>query len=607
LVEALAQDTLLYVLLDPVEHLPAAQRLHALSQATQHPAALAISHLLAGFQASAATHYEAGLAELAVALRHFANTPHTLGHAFAWALAGMGHATLGNYEEALQHHLAALRLTEESPAPAEAAFVRYCAGSFYTDVNQPDLALALFEEGIHFGRLTPHFALPLARCLNGAGAIRIAREEYETGIALEREALALYEANGLQNGVGRCLHDLGLAYLKRGDRAQGVEYLHKALEIRRTLPNAEGMVTTLVALAELEREPAATHTLLQEALQAARRLGNRPKQALILKRLADCCEASDQPALALTYFKEYHELHQQMARFELEQQLRQLETAQEAEHQRLQNRELAHANGSLAKALGNIHESIAYAQQIQLALQPTPQQLARTLPQSLLLFRPRDTVSGDFFWLHTAPGRVFVAVGDCTGHGVPGALLSMLAISLLNEGVKAPDAGCPAQLLHFVDQGLRSRLASSHLQDGLEAAVVVLHTQPQRTRVKYAGAGMPLYYQPHPGAPIETLPAHKGTLGSRQQPIGHFLPTEFELETNGASTFFAASDGYRDQFGAEQGGRLQRLGSRRFVNVLAAASALPPAAALAHLERELDAWRGSQPQVDDILVLGFRV
>ncbi|MEZ5070277.1 MAG: SpoIIE family protein phosphatase [Bacteroidales bacterium] len=267
---------------------------------------------------------------------------------------------------------------------------------------------------------------------------------------------------------------------------------------------------------------------------------------------------------------------------------------------------------TIARQNEQILDSIHYARRIQSALLPPLHVLEETFPDHFLLFRPRDIVSGDYYWADRVEDRVFVAVADCTGHGVPGAFLSMLGISLMNEIIKrSPDIGAA----EFLNELRRVLIASLHqtgekgeARDGIEIALVILDTTSGR--VEFAGANRPLFLLKKPGGSAGRDP--EGTeliqVKSDRMPIGlyeqedvPFTGQEFRLSTGDALYLF--SDGYVDQLG---GPRRKTFRSKQFRELLDRVRDLPMKEQKHILETRLDQWQGDIEQIDDILVLGIR-
>lgn len=246
-----------------------------------------------------------------------------------------------------------------------------------------------------------------------------------------------------------------------------------------------------------------------------------------------------------------------------------------------------------------INQSISYAQKIQSAVFPNKSQLHNLFPQSFVLHRSRDIVSGDFYWFKKVNHRIFIAAADCTGHGIPGAFMSMLGIAFLNEVTQHSEMDA-----HQILEDLRKRMKSSlHQQgytkeakDGMDLAFCAIDTH--NNILEFSGAYRPLYLFRN-----NTLNVYKGT----RVPIGISLRekpfTKHVIELQPEDTFYMFSDGYVDQIAPNR----EKYKTKRFKNFLQQIHTydLPKQKSL--LEEELDNWQKDKEQVDDILVMGFRV
>jgi len=250
----------------------------------------------------------------------------------------------------------------------------------------------------------------------------------------------------------------------------------------------------------------------------------------------------------------------------------------------------------------NITASISYAQRIQRAMLPSLSEMRQHIPELFVFFRPRDIVSGDFYWFAQRQGNLYLAAVDCTGHGVPGAFMSLIGNDLFGHAVQHDRLSDPGGILRYVHKGIirALRQESTHNQDGMEAALCVLN--PKQEKMAFAGANRPLYRVTKNGE-LQTLKGGRQGLGGvvlkeeQAQYPTHFL--HVEPETN----FYISSDGYQDQFGGEEGKKFMK---KRFRQTLLEAHNLPPDAQERHLAETLDRWQGEERQVDDILVLGFK-
>ena len=270
-----------------------------------------------------------------------------------------------------------------------------------------------------------------------------------------------------------------------------------------------------------------------------------------------------------------------------------------------QSEELQLQRDIALKSKQEIIDSINYAKRIQKAIFPSQEDVSAVLQEYFILLKPRNIVSGDFYWIKKIKNFNIVAVADCTGHGVPGAFMSMLGTSLLNEIVSPRSLDSASEILnrlrYKVKKSLRQKGAENEAKDGMDIALYIVNTET--LELQYAGAYNPLYIiRDHPEAEIETLKADR-------QPIAiHLIEKEFtnhtfQLQKN--DCLYSFSDGYADQFGGEQG---RKFKSKKFKEVLLANYQKPMNEQKNILKKTIENWMGKKhEQLDDIIVLGMRV
>lgn len=250
-----------------------------------------------------------------------------------------------------------------------------------------------------------------------------------------------------------------------------------------------------------------------------------------------------------------------------------------------------------------VTDSIKYAQKIQEAILPPESYVRKLLPDSFIFYRPKDIVSGDFYWLGEADDRVFFAAVDCTGHGVPGAFMSIVGYNQLKQAIITTKGGTPAQILDHLNIGVSETLhqkdENSTSKDGMDIAICSLNHKT--LELEYAGAFNPLYLLRN-GEIIQV----KGD----KFPIGSFLDGETPNFTNNkmqlqrGDQLYIFSDGYADQFGGPRG---KKFMYKKFRDLLIANSTKDLSVQKDLLKESLFEWMGEEEQVDDILVIGVKV
>lgn len=263
-------------------------------------------------------------------------------------------------------------------------------------------------------------------------------------------------------------------------------------------------------------------------------------------------------------------------------------------------RDLAEARDRIAAAHHQIQDSIRYASRIQAAMLPV-RELEEVLgADHFVLWQPRDVVGGDCYVFRAGDGEFIAGLIDCAGHGVPGAIMTMIAHAAFDLALHEHGMADPAALLARMDAAARALLpAAPGLQRlATNMDVGLCHVDLASGRIRFAGAHMALYRCD--GTRCEEIPGGRRSLGERR--AAHYY--NIALDAVPGATYYLSTDGFLDQAGGDKG---YGFGTRRFTALLAEASALPMEEQARMLRRRLAEHQGERPQRDDIAVLGFRI
>lgn len=269
----------------------------------------------------------------------------------------------------------------------------------------------------------------------------------------------------------------------------------------------------------------------------------------------------------------------------------------------LASRKIARQREELAAQNKNIKDSINYAKRLQLAMMPSERIFKRLISNSFVFYKPKDIVSGDFFWIKQVNGVLKLAAVDCTGHGVPGAFMSVIGYELFRRvsgGVACADR--PADMLN----DLMSEFANvfgdvedSRVHDGMDVALCTIDLNTHK--MQFSGAYNPLYIIRD--NQIIEVPGDRFSVSIQygDQPRSF---TNHEIEIQSGDVFYMFSDGFPDQFGGPEG---KKFKYKRFKHLLLSIHKLPFDEQKVYLNNSLEVWRGSLDQVDDILIIGFKI
>jgi serine phosphatase RsbU (regulator of sigma subunit) len=294
---------------------------------------------------------------------------------------------------------------------------------------------------------------------------------------------------------------------------------------------------------------------------------------------------------------------------------------------RSQKKEVEIKSLNLEEALSNIEDSLEYSKMIQNAMLPPLNDFEKQFEESFVYFQPKDIVSGDFYWVHEAPSQFVFAVGDCTGHGVPGAMVSMVCHEALNKVVKEYNRTEPNEILDNVrDIVVNSFNKNQNLNDGMDVALVSIEDNRQ---LNYAGAHNPIWIyrkgNVSPSSPSDRIlvSPFEGNdyslveIKADKQPIGRFEKSQpftlqsFELEKGDSIYLF--SDGFADQFG---GGKGKKIKTGNFKKLLHSLQDLSMEKQHIEIQKFFDKWKEwpdndgaitSFEQIDDVCVIGVRI
>lgn len=267
-----------------------------------------------------------------------------------------------------------------------------------------------------------------------------------------------------------------------------------------------------------------------------------------------------------------------------------------------------------------ITDSIRYALRIQLSIIPTAERVKALLPKSMVFYKPKDIVSGDFYWVEEIGDEVLFSAVDCTGHGVPGAMMSVIGLKSMTQAVQDKKISQPAELLQYLDIAVNNTLRQSSdanaVKDGMDLALCNINFKT--LLLQYAGAFNPVciirknialshelrnnkevFY----GADLLEIKSDKFPIGSNTDGIADvFTNHSFQLQKD--DCVYIYTDGYADQFGGPKG---KKFKYNQLKDLLVANAHLPIEQHFSVLDEALKAWQGNQEQVDDVLVIGIKI
>ena len=412
------------------------------------------------------------------------------------------------------------------------------------------------------------------------GNIYVKQKNYAEALVYANRGLQVAKEVGSLVYIQGCNELLTKIYENSGDKMKALAYYKAFIAVRDSLSNQEN--TKKVVRSEMnfdfekKQEAIKADQDKKDALQKEQAF----KQQLILYFISAILLLVF--GIAIFAYRSY--LQKQRANKELDEKNHKIEGAYTIIEDK--NREIT--------------DSINYAKRIQNAMLPSREEIKRALPQSFVFFKPKDIVSGDFYFFKNAGERLYIAAADCTGHGVPGAFMSLIGSEKLNDaGENNNDTG---EILKALNKGIKASLHQSgdgeSTRDGMDIALCKI----TGTSVQFSGANRPLWIIRKDKNEIEEVKATKKAIGGFTEEDAKFESSRVDLHKG--DTFYIFSDGYADQFGGDDGKKLTTKRFRELVLSLQNKS-------MQEQEQELgvfiEAWKRDKEQLDDILVIGVRV
>lgn len=248
-----------------------------------------------------------------------------------------------------------------------------------------------------------------------------------------------------------------------------------------------------------------------------------------------------------------------------------------------------------------VTDSLVYAQRIQEAMLPSEFYLKEFFGDSFIFYKPKDIVSGDFYWIGEVGDNIFVVAADCTGHGVPGALLSMIGMEMLDKAINEVKIDRPDVILGVINDNLsktfsRKKNVGSVIRDGMDIGVCVINKKAKT--VDFSGALFPLYL-----IRDNNLVEYKGDRTVVGVNPEGYKYTVHHIDVEDDDVIYMFSDGYADQFGGQSN---KKFMYRRFRYLLSTISRFPVETQKDILDDNIRTWMGNHPQIDDMMIIGLK-
>lgn len=545
------------------------------------------------------------------------------------------HDELGEFDKATESTLKAISFLNESEDNPSLPSAYNTLGWNYYHSGDSLKAMAAIKRSIQLHRQHYPVDKNIAYPLGNMGLILTQQQAYDSALVYSKMAVPLFEDLNHVSGVAESYNNIGMAYLGLALIDSAEHYLTMGLELSLEATDAYEARNSHKGLYHVNRakgkwRDALTqferYVFLNDSIYSTESIS---KANQMEKMLSEERDAAIIQALETKDELNEAQLRQQriigiggifvliIILFSMVMIFRNWKARKKAyfklalKHEELvatqkkvmaQSKEIEIQSQEIEQQHTDIIDSINFASRIQQALLKPEEHINERIPPHFILFKPRDIVSGDCYWAAHNEPFLYIAAIDCTGHGVPGAMMSMLGIAFLNEIMAAEHNLEPARLLDLLRDKIIKELAQEASQEtsyreGMDMSVVRIDLDSNE--MLFAGANNPLWLIRN-GEPIVYKGDKQGV--SYSDRMSPFTQERIQLEKD--DTFYIFSDGYPDQLGGPKG---KKLKSSTFRSMLVDIHQRPMSDQKEYLDQQLSSWRGDMEQVDDVCVIGVRI
>ncbi|MCS6821122.1 MAG: tetratricopeptide repeat protein [Microscillaceae bacterium] len=550
--------------------------------------------------------YNVSLEYLQKSLQVHESSKNLKGIANIWNKLGNFYSRKGEYDEALEYYQKSLKLRQEIGDKEGIAVTLTNLGGFYHIRDNDQKALEYYLQALSIANEIHNRKIA---AINQHQIAEIYAKQFNYHQAIYYYKLELEQARTMNDNQTLAKAYLGLAeaYRHLGNYKRAFEYYQLHSNIRDAITKQDALDKINLIKKSNDDAKRQQEMRLREKQQREEREQERRRYFNYLLLMASVLLS----ITAYIFFRSNQQnkrinriLEKQKA--EIEEKTRELTIQKAALEEQSKaiakkNEELEITFSEIEKKNKDITSSINYAKRIQDSMLPFAEKITEHLPKNFILFRPRDIVSGDFYWFAEIEGKIILAALDCTGHGVPGAIMSMLGNTYLNQIINLQRITSPDKILIELHNNIRKALKQEETrnQDGMDVAMCVINKAQKQ--LLFAGASSPLCIVQN--GVMEVVESSKLPVGGFQQD----REREFTLHTFDISietTFYIFSDGYQDQFGGPKG---RKFAKNRLRDLLFEIHTKPMEEQKQILEDTLVDWMQDNRQMDDIMIIGVKI
>jgi len=556
-----------------------------------------------------------------------------------------------NYTKALAYYLKCLKISEERGDKTWIGASYSNIGLVYS--NQHDYKNAL---DFHFKALKISQEIGNAQavgtCYNNIGIVYISKTDYVKALEYQLKALKISEERGDKSAVGGCYINIGTIYMEKSNYSKALEYDLKSLSIKKEIEDKQGIGLCYNTLAELYNKLKNYKLAIRyedSSLQIAKEILDINLERETYQNLSVSYSKTNDYKTAFNYHEKFVALTDSIFNVDNSKQLGDLKTNFEVEKRETELKAMAKTQQTISneekkrqqliiytgmamfvivvifagfmlnrvkvtqkqkqvierqkhlveESQKEIIDSITYAKRLQQAILPASNEINKYLPNNFIYYKPKGIVAGDFYWMEHLDETTYIAAADSTGHGVPGAMVSLICSNALNRAVKEFGLRDTGKILDKTRELVLETFEKSgeEIKDGMDISLLAINKNKQQ--INWSGANNQLWYIAN-----NTLMEIKAD----KQPIGkadNLKPfTSHTIDLKEGNIFYLMTDGYPDQFGGEKG---KKFKYKQLEALLLTNSGASLKEQKNMLVKSFEEWQGNLEQVDDVTIIGIKV
>ncbi len=558
-----------------------------------------------------------------------------------------------NYPKALEYYLKCLRISEER---GDKEWIGACysnIGLIYA--NQDDYTKAL---DFHFKALKIRQELGdkqgIGTCYNNIGIVYISKSDYPKAIEYQLKSLKISEEINDLQGIGNCYGNIGNIYMGQLNYPKALEYAAQSLKIRKQIEDKQGTGLCYNTLAELYNKLLDFKLSIlysDSSLQIAKEIADIDIERGAYQNLATAFSKTGKYKDAYDYHVKYVTLTDSIFNADNGKQLGDLKTNFEVEKKETELKAMAETQQAISNEekkrqqfviytgtamfilvlifaafmfnrvkitqkqkriiekqkhlveenQKEIIDSITYAKRLQQAILPSTAEIKKHLPDNFIYYKPKDIIAGDFYWMEYLDETIFIAVADSTGHGVPGAMVSVVCSNALNRSVKEFGLRDTGKILDKTRELVLETFEKSgeEIKDGMDISLLAINKNKQQAF--WSGANNKLWYIKRGTQKMIEVKADKQSIGKTDNPKAF---TTHKLNLEKGDTIYLMTDGYHDQFGGLKG---KKYKSKQLETLLITNNTKMLEEQKDILHKSFETWKDALEQVDDVTIVGIKI